>query len=337
MTQSLLSAPLRRTTTLLALAAFAAIAAVALAGAGTADARTALAQLRVEGPNATLDPGTWYVTGTERVRRAENPDCDPRAGSDRYPGPTALGVLATAQSFTKALRPVRARPTDFGPQVCQVGGLKSFGTYPADNAGFLYWVNYVSASSSADLASLRNGDRVLWYYAEFGSQPVNSDKVLELKGVPARDADGEFIARVVQHDYDGTPVPAAGAVIAGAQAVEDLDDGRYAITVGDGFSLLQASRGQDVRSNPVRTCHRAQLARCPAAHGRTIFGSTGPDRLRSTRGWDRISSLQGGDRIDITAGGRDRVRCGGGDDVVVTKAGARDDAIASSCERVIRR
>jgi hypothetical protein len=306
-----------------------------------AEARTALVELRVEGPTAALDPGTWYVTGTERVKRGRGDACRKRKGLDTYRGPNALGLLATAQGSNGKLSPVRARPTDFGPQVCQVGKLRSFGHYPNANGGFLYWTNYVAASSSADLVKLRNRDQVLWYYAAFpavprGQDPVNMGNPLELRRVPARDADGEFEARVVIHDFDGTPAPVNDATILGAESATPLGNGEYAITVANGTSTLTAARGQDVRSNHVPVCVRAELSRCPKAHGRTIVGSGRGDELKGTRGFDRISSGGGDDRVNLRQGGRDRVKCGGGGDLVLLDRGDRDDRVADSCERVRR-
>lgn len=319
------------------LALLLALAATLLFSAQPAQARTALAELRVEGPAQTLDPGTWYVTGTERVKRGQGDECDPRSGSTRFAGPSALGILGSAADSNQNLDPVRARDTDFGPQVCQVGSLRSFGSFPGDSGGFLYWVDYVSGFSSADLAELRGGERVLWYYAEFGSAPVNDGLPLELKGVPARDGDGEFEVRVVAHDFDGTPRPADGATILGAESVTPLGDGRYGVAVAPGRTLLTAERGQDVRSNHVETCFKAKLDRCPKAHGRTIVGSDRGDELEGTRGDDVIRSGGGDDRIDLRKGGRDKVDCGAGDDVVVWERGDRDDRTAPSCERVVRR
>ena len=238
---------------------------------------------------------------------------------------------------------MRYRSTDFGPQLCQIGEEKSFGHYPNASGGFLYWVDYVSGFSSPDAAELKNGQSVLWYHATFPSDPsqigepsINTGLALELKRVPARDADGEFVARVVSHDFDGTPSPVSDATIDGAEGVNPIGDGEYEITVGSGPSVLTAEHGVDVRSNHVETCSKTPLAKCPKAHGRTIFGSDRGDDLRGTRGFDEISSGAGDDVIDLHKGGKDRADCGRGDDVVTVKAGDRDDRIAGDCERVRR-
>ena len=302
-----------------------------------------LVELRVEGPSETLDSGTWYVTGTERIKRGKNDDCKPRAGRERFPGRTALSVLGSAQNSNRALRPIRVRNTDFGPQVCQVGTLTSFGHYPNASGGFLYWVDNVSGFSSADVAAVKDGQSVLWYHATFPSDPplpgepsINTGKALELKGVPAQDADGEFVARVVVHDFDGTPSPVTDAVIDGPTTVTPLGDGRYEIVVGRGKTTLRATRGEDVASNQFEVCSKAKLRKCPKAHGRTIVGSAKRDVLAGTRGFDDITAGAGNDVVNLRSGGRDKVNCGPGRDIVRLKKGDRDDRIASNCERIRR-
>ncbi len=310
----------------------------------TSGAKTSLVELRVEGPTGPLEPGAWYVVGSDRIKRATQADeCVPRPGSTLFKGVTALTLLGSADDANSDLRAVRYRSTDLGPQVCQVGEEKSFGHYPNASAGFLYWVDYVSGFSSPDVAEIENGQSVLWYHATFPSDPpqigepsINTGLPLELKGVPARDADGEFTARVVSHDFDGTPSPVSNATIEGAESVTPIGDGEYEITVGNGRSVLTAERGVDVPSNHVETCSQTPLAKCPKAHGRTIFGSDRGDELRGTRGFDEISSGAGDDAIDLRKGGKDRADCGKGDDVVRIKTGDGDDPIADDCERVRR-
>ena len=316
----------------------AAAACLLVVAPGEASAKSALAELRVEGPTGTIDPGTWYVTGNERVRRGRGHRCKNRKGSQRFTGPSALTLLASAGRNNKKLRPARVRDTDFGPQLCQIGSLRSYGAFPNPNGGFLFWINDASGSSSADLAMLRNGDRVLWHWAEFGTDPeVLTAPPLSLRKVPAGTTGTTFTVRVVEHDFGGNATPADGATITGAKSVSPLGDGRYEVTVGRGFSTLQAKRGLNVPSAPVEVCSRAKRAKCPQAHGRTIYGSDKGDRLRGTRGWDVIVSGKGNDRIDLRKPGRDRVNCGPGKDVVVIKRGDRDNRIGKSCERVVRR
>jgi Domain of unknown function (DUF4430) len=303
-----------------------------------ASAKTALAELRVEGPDGTLDPGTWYVTGTEKIRKSRPGDtCVRDQGKLRFPGPTALGIAQTGSEHRKALRQVRVRLDEAGPFVCEIGSIlgRPF-TDPDGFAGWSYWFNDEFGSQSADLVSLKRGDQVLWVFSDFGSDPVNTDSVLELSGVPAR-SDGTFELEVVAHVFDGTTEPAEGAAIVGASQVTELGDGRYEVTVPDGRTTLSATRALDVPSNHVKTCVSDKPSDCPRAHGRRIFGSDKGDKIKGTRGWDKIVSGGGNDTIKLRNGGRDRVNCGAGKrDEVKLKRRDDDDRIARNCEVVKR-
>jgi hypothetical protein len=304
--------------------------------APSASAKTALAELRVEGPDGTLDPGTWYVTGTEKIRKSRPGDtCVRDQGRLRFPGPTALGIPQTGSEHKKALRQVRVRLDEAGPFVCEIGSIigRPF-TDPDGFAGWSYWLDYEFGSASADLVKLKRGDQVLWVFSDFGSDPVNTGSVLELTGVPAR-SDGTFEVEVVAHVFDGTSEPAEGATIAGASAVTELGDGRYEVTVAEGRTTLTATRSLDIPSNHVKTCVSDQSSDCPRAHGRRIFGSDKGDKIKGTRGWDKIASGGGNDTIKLRNGGRDRVNCGAGKrDEVKLKRRDDDDKIAPNCEVV---
>jgi hypothetical protein len=320
-------------------AAIALAAILSLAGTATAAPKTKLVELRVEGDGATLDQGTWYATGAARLKRGINPDCDRRPRTTRFPGASAMTVLGRAQAFNPRLAPVRTRPTDFGPQVCQIGDLQSFGVFPNPNGGFLYYVNYEGATSSADVAKVANGDRVLWHYSVFPSDPpqptdpptVNTGCALQLRGVPPRDADGEFTVRVTAHGFACQSTNAGVTIMGADSATPTGANGRYDVTVGDGRTELFAARGQDVRSNRLEACVGA-ASECPSAHGRRIQGSSGADRLPGTAGDDVVQAAAGADVVTLR-GGSDRVNCGGGKDVVRVRG--KGDVIRN-CERVRR-
>jgi Ca2+-binding RTX toxin-like protein len=318
------------------------IALLALAGAAdAAPKKTKLVELRVEGDGETLDEGTWYATGATEIKGARNPDCDRRPRATKFPGATALTVLGRAQASNRALDPVRTRPTDFGPQVCQIGDLRSFGVFPGPNAGFLYYVNFESGFSSADLAKVKDGDSVLWHYSVFPSDPpqpsdpptVNTGCALQLHDVPARDADGEFTVEVTAHGF-GCASTASGVSIAGADSATPAGGGLYDVTVGNGATELYAERDPDVRSNRFEACV-GEATDCPAAHGRRIVGSPKADTLPGTAG-DDVVRAGGGDDVVKVKSGRDRVNCGGGEDVVRAKGTVKDDRIRPNCERVRR-
>jgi hypothetical protein len=320
----------------LALPAVALAALAFLAVAAPATARSVLAELRVEGPSGTLDPGTWYATVTERIRRSGSGDeCVRRDGAIRVPGATAMGLPQTGSESNQALRQVRVRRDEAGLFVCEIASVlgRPFSD-PDGFSGWTYWQDYVAGTASADRVMLRRGDRILWAYSDFGTTtPLNQGDALELRSVDPGTTDGEFEVRVVAHSFDGGTSPAEGVTIEGASTVTALGNGRYGLTVGEGFSTLQASRGLDIPSQPIETCFRAGPAPCPRAHGRTIVGSPLGDALPGTRGWDEIDAGRGPDRIEIATGGRDQVRCGPGVDTVVRKRGDRNDDIHGSCER----
>ena len=300
-----------------------------------AGAKTALVELRVEGPGETLDPGTWYVTGNERIRKSKPSDaCNRTKGRIRVAGPTPLALVQTGANSNRDLRQVRVRRDEAGLFVCEIGSIlgRPFSD-PAGFAGWSYYENYVFGSAAADQLTLRDDDQILWVFSDFGAgTPANTGPALELKRVPAR-TEGTFTARVVEHVFDGSTNPAPAATIEGAESVNELGNGRYEVTVGNGFTTLRATRGLDIASNQVETCSKAKLAKCPRAHGRTIVGSDRGDELKGTRGFDDISSGRGADEIDLRQRGKDRVDCGPGDDVVLIKRGDGDDRIARDCER----
>lgn len=301
-----------------------------------AHGRTALAELRVEGPAGALDPGTWYVTGSERIRKSKPGDaCVRTRGRIAVPGPTAIGLVESARATNRRLNQVRVRRDQAGLFVCEIGSIigRPF-TDPDGFAGWSYYEDWVFGSAAADQVRLRRGDAILWVFSDFGvTDPVNTGPALELRRVPPR-AEGPFVARVVEHGFDGSVEPASGATIHGA-AFDDLGGGRYRVFPDTGESTLWATRNLDIASNRLTTCSRAKARSCPAFHGRAIVGSSAGDALPGTRGWDTIKARGGRDRIDLRRGGRDRVNCGGGRDVVLLRRGDRDDRLRN-CERVRR-
>ncbi len=144
---------------------------VLVTSSGAAAKQSKIVELRVEGNGETLDEGTWYVPGQQSVRRGATPKCKARPGLDLFNGASALTLLAAAQQSNGRLRAIRTRATDYGPQVCQIGDLRSFGTYPAANGGFSYYVNYSPGFSSADVGQGRERRHrslalgLVWKYA----------------------------------------------------------------------------------------------------------------------------------------------------------------------------
>jgi hypothetical protein len=311
-----------------------------LAGLGATAAsakKLPVVELRVEGPNGTLDPGTFYATGSEKIRRSRPGDaCVRDQGKLRFPGSTALGLPQTASEHRKALRQVRVRMDEAGPFVCEIGSIvgRPF-TDPDGFAGWSYWLNAEFGSQSADLVNLKRRDQLVWVFSDFDvdlSQQVNTGSLLELRRVPPRSS-GEFVVRVTAQSFDGTASLAEGATIEGASSVTELGDGQYQVTVPTGNTTLTATRGTDIPSNHVKTCVSDRPSDCPRAHGRRIFGSDKGDKIKGTRGWDKIATGGGNDVIKLRNGGRDRVNCGAGKrDEVKLKRRDDDDKIARNCE-----
>jgi hypothetical protein len=319
-----------------AMLAAAAVIAVAMLSTDRGAARgasSAIAQLRIEGPRGNLDPGTWYVTNTERLKRSRGNGCKRRRGRIEVPGATALGIAETASDVSRKLPSIRVRPDDFGLFVCEIGG---FVGRPFDDprgfSGWTYWVDFAGGTQAAELESLGGGEQILWVFADFGKRNLNTGGALELAGVPPYDADGTFTVEVSKHDFGGAGTPVAAAKIKGADSVDSLGGGLYEVTVAKGFTTLWAKKGKNIPSNRAEVCVRGNPANCPDAHGRTLVGSAAGDLLDGTAGWDSIRARGGSDAISLGSGGRDEVNCGGGDDTVTGTSD--DDQIAENCEEV---
>ena len=110
-------------------------------------------------------------------------------------------------------------------------------------------------------------------------------------------------------DIVGTPLP---DTIAGT-------DGTDVIATLRGPDSVDAGAGRDVACGGERHQH--------------ISGGGGGDLLIPGPGRDRISGNAGSDSVSLRDGRRDRVRCGGGRDVVRAD---RIDEVTSDCERVRR-
>jgi hypothetical protein len=116
---------------------FLATLAVALVAASFAAA--AIVHIRVEGKTQTIfGPSEPLASGTN-----------------------ALDVLLNSARAGEFFAHVTT--TSFGPYVDQIGYWPAAGT-----TGWVFKVNGVSPPVGADQVQLKDGDRVLWYYADFG-------------------------------------------------------------------------------------------------------------------------------------------------------------------------
>ena len=185
-----------------------------LAAALPAAALAARVTVRVEGKTQTI------FGAVPRVVEADN----------------ALQALEAASLAAEFFYNVQQ--TSFGPYVNQVG------RYPAaGSAGWVFKVNGASPPVGADKVTLKAGDSVLWYYAEFDAS-FKGPVTLELRRTSAN------CYRAVAVNDQGGRTPATGAVL--------RVDGRSVRTragrgcVGRHRGLVRATASDAVRSNAVR-------------------------------------------------------------------------------------
>jgi hypothetical protein len=283
------------------------------------------------------------VTGSERIKTDPGARCfiGGEGGSGdrvRLPGPTAMGLLATAGDANDALSPLSV--TDefgFGLGLCAIGAVE------ADESNF--WsvtLNHQASQVGGDQVSLSNGDEVLWVLTEFPPDPE-----LQLTAAPGT-TPGTLEVQVVEWNCSTdfpppdpvcTSAPAEGATVSGgaAPAIAD-DEGAADVSLpAAGKYTLQASEEGHLASNLAKVCVAATEGECPDPGddpGRTIIGRDRDDDFAATGGWDVVRARGGDDRVDISAGGEDRVNCGGGRDRVLRAEGDTDDTIAANCEKV---
>jgi hypothetical protein len=126
--------------------------------------------------------------------------------------------------------------TGFGPYVDQIG------RYPASgSSGWMFKVNGVSPPVGANSVVLKPGDRVLWYWATFGS--AGGPKTLELR----RAKRGCY--RVLAQDDAGKTSPARGAVLhVGGRSVRTRAG---SACIGAHRGLVRATLAGAVRSNAL--------------------------------------------------------------------------------------
>jgi hypothetical protein len=320
-----------------AVAALASLIALALGPAGAS--ASVRADLRVVGPSGQLDDLTQYSDTTTMPTSPQAECFGPGSGGSGQgvpvSGANALGVVVEAAKSRARLNPLLLTDTfvsqGFGLGVCGVGG------QVAQGSAFWYTkVNHAGLQVGGSQFAIHPGDQVLWYLAP--NFPAPPELVLN---APVRQPAGTpFAVRVLAYGDDGAATPAAGAVVSGGASPVTTDGaGNAQVTLdGPGSAQLQATRGADIPSAMTPICSLTQSADCPAARGRLIVGSDGPDQITGTAGPDRIKprgsrdavrALAGDDRIDLRGGGKDRVNCGGGDDSV--KAG-KGDKVAKNCE-----
>lgn len=298
-----------------------------LALPAVAPAASTQAGLRVEGLNTTLDPGTTYLTGTETLPGATDAGCQPDNQNHRVPGATALGILGSAFETNRRLRPIGIAEDEFGLRVCRIGRFKE--TDVPSFTGWLYRVNHESPATGAALHRLREGDEVLWYFADFGNDINSGDELIV--DAPVRARPGAIQVRVTAISFDGTQSPAAdGTVVRGGDQPVMTTAGVATIMVDDeGPASVRALHKPDIPSAPVSICIAGRLADCPARRGERIIGTSHADDIIDSAGPDRIRAGGGRDRVTVAGGGRDVVDCGPG----VDTATVGEEDVTRNCER----
>lgn len=328
-----------------AAAALAGLLAVVLPADGASAAATTTAKLRVLTPSRVLDPGTTYIVDSSvTVPTRPQADClGPPGGSGAeysFRDPVALSVLATAGRTTRSVRPLSLSDQfGFGLVVCGIGGVE------AGPSQFWYLKhNHREASVGADQLRVENGDEVLFFLAQ-DNFPAPNPAELELRA-PVRARPGEPVAAtVIEHacvtdqstfEVECASRPAAGATVSdGDEAVSTGPDGVANLTLSDD-AVLVSTRGDDIPSEALGVCVRADLSECPPRRGERIVGSPRGERIKTTKGADLVRARGGADRIDLRRGGADVLNCGRGRDRVLLKRPDRDDRIGRNCERVQR-
>ena len=124
--------------------------------------------VRVEGASATI------FGATEPLLTPRSGTIHPPDGPDvTVSGATPFGALERASVLGEFYYEVTS--TSFGPYVSQIGRYASAGA-----TGWVYKVNGVSPPIGAVDYQLKDGDRVLWYFARFGAS--GGPKTLRVRG-----------------------------------------------------------------------------------------------------------------------------------------------------------
>ena len=130
--------------------------------------------------------------------------------------------------------------TSFGPYIDQVG--RYGGTA---STGWVFKVNDVSPPVGADQVRLKDGDRVLWYYATFG--PTGGPATLYVKAAPKK---GCYTATAF--DDNGKAVVALGLQwhVGSKKTVDAMSGAAFCPGTHTGL-LIRATANNAVRSNAV--------------------------------------------------------------------------------------
>jgi hypothetical protein len=128
--------------------------------------------------------------------------------------------------------------SSFGPYVDQIGRFPAAG-----GSGWVFKVNGASPPVGADKVELKDGDTVLWYWADFDPNTFAGPPTLDLRREGA-------CYRVWRHDDQGRRTAAAGATVHYDGKRAAAQNGR--VCLPRHTSLVRATLTGAVRSNAVR-------------------------------------------------------------------------------------
>jgi hypothetical protein len=136
---------------------------------------------------------------------------------------------------------VHVQQSSFGPFVDQIGYHPSTG-----GSGWVYKVNGASPPVGADQYRLRDGDAVLWYWADFDAVTFAGPKTLLLEQTSPR------CYAAFEQDDTGTRTAARGVRIwiGGVATRRSSTTGRFCLRPHRG--LVHVTKADAVRSNAVR-------------------------------------------------------------------------------------
>lgn len=151
-------------------------------------------------------------------------------------GVTALDALEAASARGEFFYELTR--LSFGPYVSRIG------RYPADaSSGWIFKVNGAAPPVGADQVTLKDGDRVLWYWATFG--PSGGPPTLLLKAGPKRGC-----YRVLSQDDNGKTKAARQARL--HVDGRSVRAGGGSACVGKHRGLVTATLKGAIRSNALR-------------------------------------------------------------------------------------
>jgi len=192
------------------------VVVVVLALALPAIALSATVKVRVEGKTRTLFAPT-EVTVTAN---------------------TALDALEQASILGEIYYHVTV--TGFGPYVDQIGRYGG-----SASSGWVFKVDNASPPVGADKVTLKDGDRVLWYYADFG--PSGGPPTLQLTASGANC----YVAQA--YNDNGKPAPVQNLVLhVGTRTTATAQIGKKTCVAAHRGLLVRATADGAIRSNALR-------------------------------------------------------------------------------------